>query len=137
MTRDIATPAAGDFPSSENEPNPPAAEARERLVVMYDQARNGTAITDPNEWEADDLEFILSDHTRQADEIERLSAEVERLREALTLVSTTLYPQGLRRAATLTRDADLAYAIEGFAHNEECMADVVAAVLADIKGGTA
>jgi hypothetical protein len=35
-------------------------DALRRLEVMRDQARNGTAVTDPNEWEADELDAILA-----------------------------------------------------------------------------
>lgn len=35
-------------------------EAIKRLTVLRDQARHGTPVTDPNEWEADELDAILS-----------------------------------------------------------------------------
>lgn len=34
--------------------------AVERLTALRDQARDGTPVTDPNEWEADELTDILS-----------------------------------------------------------------------------
>lgn len=45
-------------------PPAPAREgvvkALQRLEVLRDQARNGTPVTDPNEWEADELDAILA-----------------------------------------------------------------------------
>ena len=40
------------------------SKAVERLTLLRDHARNGTPVTDPNEWEADELDFIL--HTVSA-----------------------------------------------------------------------
>lgn len=40
-------------------PKTEAGEAISRLRVILDQARNGTPVTDPDDWLADELQFIL------------------------------------------------------------------------------
>jgi hypothetical protein len=62
-------PNMGEWPNLIVEPlyaaPPPSVEverlreALERLTVMRDQARDGTPVTDPNEWEADELTAII------------------------------------------------------------------------------
>lgn len=47
-------------PQTDTDAREKVVEALRRLEVLRDQARNGTPVTDPNEWEADELDGILA-----------------------------------------------------------------------------
>ena len=62
-------------------------EALRRLTVLRDQARNGTPVTDPNEWEADELDAILAALSPASPARTPMGGEVEALREALERIA--------------------------------------------------
>lgn len=47
----------------------PREDAIKRLRVLRDQARNGTAVSDPNEWQADELDAILAALSQEAEPV--------------------------------------------------------------------
>jgi hypothetical protein len=72
------------------------------LTDMRDAARDGTPVTDPNEWEFDELTRILAAFQFLLSERAELLAAVERLRVALERIVTAVCyadpPQNFARA---------------------------------------